>query len=111
MAKPQRQAAIQKEDRIELALQAYQQNQFSTPTTTAKAHDVPQKTLQQCIDGIQPKLDSIMKNHLLTSIEEDCLLQWILSMNKCDMPSRIAIVCEMVHILVTQQQQSTVQLQ
>jgi len=41
MAKPQRQAAIQKEGRIELALQAYQQNQFSTPTAAAKVYDVP----------------------------------------------------------------------
>jgi len=46
MAKSQQQAAIQKEGRIELALQAYQQNQFSTSIVAAKVYDVSQKTLQ-----------------------------------------------------------------
>ncbi len=73
-------------------------------------YDVSQKTLQWCINDIQLKLDSITKNHLLTSTEEDCLLQWIILMNKCDMSPRITTVHKMMCVLVTQQQQLTVQL-
>jgi len=40
MATLQHQAAIQKEGRIELALQAYQQGQFSTSTVTAKTYNI-----------------------------------------------------------------------
>jgi len=102
MATLQRQAAIQKEGRIELALQAYQQGQFSTSITAAKMYDVMRSTLQQCIINISSKLDSISKKHLLMSTEEESLVQWILLMNQCSMLSRIAIIWEMTHLLVTQ---------
>ncbi len=109
MATPQRQAAIQKEGRLELALQAYQKNQFLTPTAAAKAYDVPRKTLQRRITGISSRLGSISKKRLLTPTEEESLIQWILSMNQRSMPPRIAIVQGMAHLLVAQRQQSTIQ--
>jgi len=75
MATPQRQAAIRKEGRIELALQAYQQGQFSTPTAAAKAYDVTRSTLQRRITDISSRLGSISKKRLLTSTEEASLVQ------------------------------------
>ncbi len=102
MTTSQYQAAIQKEGRIKLALQAYQWNQFSTSIAAAKVYDVSSKTLQWCIIDILSRLDSISKNHLFMSTEEKGLIQWILSMNQRDMPSKIAIIWEMTHLLVTQ---------
>ncbi len=101
------QAVIQKEGRIELALQVYQQSHFSTSITAAKMYNVTQSTLQCYIVEGQSKLDSITKNHLLMSIKEESLVQWILSMNKCNMLSRIATVWEITHLLVVQHKQST----
>jgi len=75
MTTSKRQAAIQKEGRIELALQAYQQGHFSTPTVAAKVYNVTQSTLQRCIIEGQPKLGSIMKNCLLMPTEEESLVQ------------------------------------
>jgi len=75
MATLQRQAAIQKEGSIELALQAYQQGQFSTSIITAKTYDVTQSTLQQRIINISSRLDSISKKHLLMSTKEKSLVQ------------------------------------
>ena len=75
MATLQRQAAIQKEGRIELALQAYQQGHFSTPTAAAKVYNITRSTLQCCIAEEQSKLSSIVKNHLLTPTEEESLIQ------------------------------------
>jgi hypothetical protein len=110
MATPQRQAAIQKEGRIELALQAYQQGQFSTPIAAAKAYDVTRSTLQRRINGIPSRLGSISKKRLLTSTEEESLVQWILSMDRRGMPPRIAIVRKMASLLVTQRFKSTTPL-
>jgi len=102
MATLQRQAAIQKEGRIELALQVYQQGQFSTSIITAKTYDVTQSTLQQRIINISSRLDSIFKKHLLMPTKEKSLVQWILSMNQHSMSPRIAIIQEITHLLVMQ---------
>ena len=59
-------------------------------------------TLQQCIINISSKLDSIFKKCLLTLTEEKSLIQWIILMNQHSMPSKITIVQEMTHLLVTQ---------
>jgi len=75
MTTSKRQAAIQKEGRIELALQAYQQGHFSTPTAAAKMYDVTRSTLQRRIVREQSKLGSIVKNHLFTPTEEKSLIQ------------------------------------
>ena len=102
MATQSQQAAVQKEDRLKLAIQAYQQGQFSSHRAAAKTYDVPRTTLQHRIAKIQPKLNSIAQNRLLTSTEEDSLIQWILSMEKRGMPPRIATVREMANLLVAQ---------
>ena len=104
---PKRQAAIQREGRLELALQAYQKGCFSTPTAAAKAYDVTRSTLQRRINGIQARLGSIAKNRLLTPTEESSLVQWILSMDRRGMPPRIMAVREMARLLVAQHERST----
>ena len=81
MTTPNRQAAIQKEGRLELALQDYLQGKFQTPTAAAKAYDVTRSTLQRRITGIQSRLGSISKKRLLTPTEEEAsysgFYQWI----------------------------------
>ena len=107
MATSQQQAALNKEGRLELAIQAYRQGRFSSYTAAANAYDVPRKTLQRRIIGVQPKLDSIAKNRLLTPTEEESLVQWILSMDRRGMPPRIAAVREMACLLVAQHEKRT----
>ena len=75
MSTPQRQAALYKEGRLDLALQAYLQGKFQTPTTAAIVYNVLQTMLQCRIAGIQPQLGSILRHHLLTPTEEESLVQ------------------------------------
>ena len=74
MAMILQQAITQKEDRLELAIQAYQQGQFSGHRAAAIAYDVSQTTLQCRLVRIQLKLRSIAINRVLTSTEEESFI-------------------------------------
>lgn len=102
MAPPKRQEALHREGRLELAVQAYKQGHFRSYRAAARAYDVPRDTLQRRIAGTQPQLGSTAKNHLLTSTEEECLVQRILSMDKRGMPPTVAAVRVMAGLLASQ---------
>jgi hypothetical protein len=99
-------AGLQKEGRLQLALQAYNQSHFQTPTAAAKDYDVPKTTLHRRKAGILPRLGSVAKNRLLTITEEDSLVQWILSMDSRGMSPRQAIIRQMATILLGQRKPS-----
>jgi hypothetical protein len=75
MAPQRQQAALFQQGRLELAVQAYQAGKFQSYRAAAKAFDVPRTMLQHCLDGIQQQLGSTPKNCLLTSTEEEILIQ------------------------------------
>jgi hypothetical protein len=59
MATPQQQEeALFKESRIDLAIDAYKQGQFTSFRKATSMYDVPQSTAQLRVKGIEPKLDS-----------------------------------------------------
>ena len=101
MAPPKRQEALHREGRLELAVQAYNQGHFRSYRAAARAYDVPRDTLKRRIDGTQPQLGSTAKNRLLTSTEEECLVQRILSMDKRGMPPTVAAVRVMAGLLAS----------
>ena len=100
MAAPQQQQTLFREGRLTLAIQAYKQGQIPSLRTATSLYDVPRSTAQQRIKGIQPKRGSVAANRRLTSIQEESLKEWILSMDQRGMPPRIATVREMAGILV-----------
>src|SRR3954454_8151270 len=102
MAAPQPQETLQKEGRLLLALQAYKTGQIKKLGTAAKTYDVSLMTARHHAAGIQPKRGSHALNRLLTPVQEDSLRQWILSMDQCGMPPKIAIVQQMARILAAQ---------
>lgn len=102
MATPQRREALNKEGRLELAVQGYKRGQFQNPTAAAKAYDVPVVTLRRRIAGTPAQRGAIAKTRLLTPTEEESLLQWILSIDKRGMPPRIATVRQMAGILAVE---------
>jgi hypothetical protein len=102
MATQQQQVTIQKEGRLESAIQAYNQGHFSSYSAAAKAYDITRSTLQRRLIGTQARFGSIARNRLLTLTEEEILVRWILSMDKRGMPLRVAAVRDMANLLIAQ---------
>jgi hypothetical protein len=75
MAPPQRLDAIHKEGRLQLALQAYLQGEFQSYTAAANTYDVSRKTLIRRLTRTQAQLGSTSQHRLLTSTEEESLIQ------------------------------------
>ena len=66
MATLQQKAALHRQGRIDLAIQAHKQGHIKSFRAATTAYDVPQKTAMRCIAGIKPKLGSIAPNcHLM----------------------------------------------
>ena len=63
---------------------------------------MPRSTAQLRVKGIESKRESTPPNRLLAPIQEDVLVQWILSMDQRGMPPRIATVRQMTAILAAQ---------
>jgi hypothetical protein len=60
---------------------------------------VSRKTVKRRVSGITPQRGSAALNRRLTLIQEESLKQWILSIDQCGMPPRIATVRQMAGIL------------
>ena len=75
MATPHQKAALHKEGRLELAIQAYQRGEIRSYTNAATTYDVTRRTMRRRISGILPKQGSTAKNRLLTLTEEESLKQ------------------------------------
>jgi hypothetical protein len=88
MTTQQQQEASYKEGRIALAIQAYQLGQFQALQPATISFDVPRSTTRDRLKGIQPKRGSRAKNRLLTTTEEETLVQWILLMDRRGMSLR-----------------------
>jgi hypothetical protein len=106
MATPQSQAALHREGRLELAIQAYRKGEVRSYAEAAATYDVALNTLRRRLHGIPPKRGSTAKNRLLTSTEEESLVQWILSLDRCSMPPKIASVRDMARLLLTERGRS-----
>jgi hypothetical protein len=65
----------EKEGRIALAVQAYNNGQFPSKRACAKAYDIPESTLRRRVKGINARRDSIPINQKLNPIEESTLLK------------------------------------
>jgi hypothetical protein len=102
MASSQQEKAIHREGRLALAAQAYHTGKFRSYRAAADSFDVSAKTLQRRIEGIPPQLGSTPKNRLLTTIEEEILLNRILSLARRGMAPSVETVRRMATLLVAQ---------
>jgi hypothetical protein len=92
----------QQEGRLLLALQAYQKGQISSIRKAASLYDVPRKTLQYRANGRVARADTRANRHKLTTIEEEVLVRWILSMDERGYPLRISAVRDAARLLLAQ---------
>jgi hypothetical protein len=98
----QQQAALHRQGRVDLAIQAHKQGHITSFRAAVAAYDVPRRTPMRRVAGIKPKLGSFAPNCRLIPREEESLKQWILSMDQRSMPPRNATVRQMASILAAQ---------
>jgi len=75
-------SAVNQEDRLLLAIKAYQNGQFRSKAAAATAFDVPPWTLQYRLRGRTARSDTMPNSQKLTKSEEYSLKKWILDMDK-----------------------------
>ena len=64
---------IAKEERMKLAIEAFNQGQFQSRTACAQAFDVPSRTLIKHLNGITSRKESIANGRKLSDTEEETL--------------------------------------
>ncbi|KAM4061440.1 DDE superfamily endonuclease [Hirsutella rhossiliensis] len=85
--------SVPREERVLLAVRAYQQGQFKSTRKAAAAYDVLNR---------QYLIDCAMNNLKLTATEETALVQWILSMDERGMPPTVAYTRRMANLLLSE---------
>jgi hypothetical protein len=95
-----RQDAIQQEGRILLAIQAIKNKEIGSIRQAAEQFQVDRSTLTRRLRGTTSRAETRPNSHKLTEIEEESLLQWILSMDDRGGAPRPAMVREMAALLL-----------
>jgi helix-turn-helix, Psq domain len=65
----------QKEGRMALAIQAYNQGHFSSGRSATDVYDVSKSTFRSRVKGVPTQRDLVPRNRKLTTIEESTLVQ------------------------------------
>ena len=101
--------SIEQEGRILLAITAIQKQEISTIREAARLFNVPRTTLQRRLAGHTTRAETRANGHKLTEIEEESLVQWILSMDSRGAAPRPATVREMADLLLAARGSTPVQ--
>ncbi|CEO58658.1 hypothetical protein PMG11_03366 [Penicillium brasilianum] len=89
------------EGKILLALSDLENGRINSLRAAAKLYAIPRSTLQARADGRLSRVDIHPNRRKLTELEEDSLVQWIISMDERGAAPRKATVREMANILLS----------
>ena len=95
-----KQDSIHQEGRIELAIQAIQNEDIPSIAAVARVYGIPRSTLRDRINGHHSKATTRAHTHKMTHLDEDTLTQWILSMDDRGAAPRHTMVRNMANILL-----------
>lgn len=101
--------STEQEGRILLAIQAIKNQEISSIREAAHHFQVPRSTLQRRLTGDVFRSESRANNHKLSQIEEESLVQWILSMDSRGAAPRPTTVQEMANMLLATRGSTPVQ--
>ena len=90
-----------KEDRIQLALNAFKNGQFKTKKSASLAFDVPETTLRHWLQGVASRSEKATNCQKLSNTEESTLLSWILDMDKRGLPLQLSTIRHLAQLLVS----------
>ena len=100
MALPKRSQSSQNKGRVALAIQAFEQGQFSNLKAVAVTYGASYSTVRDRVSGRVARSSSRPMNLKLSSIEESTLAQWILSMHERGLLPRPDTVRQMADLLL-----------
>jgi hypothetical protein len=89
-----------KENRILLAIQAFQKDPNLTIRAAAQIYNVSQTTLQDRINGTSSRRDILANSRKLTDSEESVLVQYIIDLDSRAFPPRLSGVEDMANLLL-----------
>ena len=92
---------LSKDERMKLAIEAFNKGQFKSKTACAKAFNVAPKTLMDHLNGTTSRKESIANCRKLSDIEEDTLSRWILDMYERGLPLQISNVRHLAQLLLS----------
>ena len=90
-----------KEERINLALEAYKKGFFPSRNAAAKAYDVPLSTFKSRVNGTTCRKESVANGRKLTPTEEKTLSLWIIDMGQRGPPLQIPTVRYLAQLLLS----------
>ena len=90
-----------KEERINLALEAYKKGFFPSRNAAAKAYDVPLSTFKSRVNGTTCRKESVANSRKLTPTEEKTLSLWIIDMGQRGLPLQIPTVHYLAQLLLS----------
>ena len=102
------QKSVNQEGRILLALSDIKDGRVASLRAAAKLYNIPYSTLHTRAGGRISRGDTRPNGHKLTQLEEDSLVEWILSMDSRGAAPRPEMVREMANILLAERYQETV---
>ena len=85
---------------IESALDAYRNGEYNSIRKVARLWNVSEATLRRRLKGAVPKPQAHVTQQLLTSAQEELLVQWILSLEATGYPPAHMQVKEMVRVIL-----------
>jgi hypothetical protein len=94
------QKSVNQEGKILLALDDIKNGRIKSIRAAAKLYEIPRSTLQTRACGVVSIAERRNPNHKLTQLEEDSLVDWIISMDSRGAAPRPATVAEMANILL-----------
>jgi hypothetical protein len=90
-----------KEARIQLALQALQNNPKLSMRRAAELYNVNRNTLSNRKNGKPSRRDTISKSRNLSKLEEETVVQYILDLDSRGYPCRVSVVKDIANRLLT----------
>src|SRR3954452_18080676 len=91
---------VEQEGKILLAIQAIKKQEITSIREAARHFNIPRTTLQDRLHGHQSRAEIRPNGYKLTEIEEQSLLQWILSIDSRGGAPRPTTVREMANLLL-----------
>nr|XP_003188798.1 hypothetical protein ANI_1_1432084 [Aspergillus niger CBS 513.88] len=98
---------VEQEGRLCLAVESIQKGHTKSIREAARVFQVPRSTLQDRLNGLKFRKDTRANSHKLTSIEEESLEKWIISLDQRGAPPKHSQVREMANLLLQKRGQNT----